>query len=79
MRRETSTNKADATSEAFFLQNHHAVAIVGCRNGKLIVVDSANVDGGTGGVYEVAYEDLFIGAPYSKNRIWVITPEEGNG
>lgn len=73
-----STGKAEERTK-LFLRNHHAVAVVGCRNGKLLVVDSANVDGATGGVYEVAYEDLFIGAPYSENRIWVIEPGEENG
>ncbi len=63
--------------------NSHDVAIVGCRNGKLLVVDSASIDGERGGAYEIAYEDLFIGGvsgadgePLAYNAIRVLIPKE---
>lgn len=67
-----STGAPKRTEPDVFFENNHMVAIVGCRNGKLLVVDSASIDGENGGAYEVAYEDLFMGAQYTQNCIVVI-------
>lgn len=73
-----STSTPTVSTRGVSFSNSHEVAIVGCRNGKLIVVDSASIDGERGGVYEVAYEDLFIGCHYADNHIRVLVPKEVN-
>lgn len=74
---EISTRTKDEALVPTFA-NSHMVAIVGCKNGKLVVVDSASIDGESGGVYEVAYEDLFMGAAHARNDIRVILPKGVN-
>lgn len=77
-----STGKMQTAEGVLPFASSHDVAIVGSRNGKLIVVDSANIDGERGGVYEVAYEDLFLGGmpdangePMDYNAICVLVPK----
>lgn len=61
--------------------NSHAIAIVGCEGGKLVVVDSSVTNGEGARTYKVAYEDLFMGPgtgarPQSLNDIMVIMKGE---
>lgn len=80
-----STSKMQTDASIVTFPSSHDVAIVGCRNGKLIVVDSTSIDGEQGGVYEVAYEDLFLGgmpdadgSPMDYNAIRVLVPKGVN-
>lgn len=64
------------------LWNTHAVAIVGYKDGKLVVVDSSRTNGDDGNTYLVAYEDLFVGRgigehPIAANDIMIIMKDGG--